>query len=480
MWKYLSLLTVSATLVACGGTTEDDFDVDSDGGLIRWYQPGVLSDDIFSPLTGSYLINLQSDSQGGLEYQIERINHDGISDLSGEIAVPASSFKSVKLANPGTVNEGVAASVVAGNPDGNFHTVVGDYYLVTDQSHHRFSKDLTDKGITYDALNRIEPVDKNGVVYLTTRQGGWAITSDSVVAADTVPVNDYSFSYEGPSHNTGQNTTWFAERLGKHMFRLYYVYEGNNSGSDGYIAAYLSMYEIGNPVALWHSSIDPTADVINGHDFVVNDEGVFINTWSDENGCTGTLLKYNDQGVWQRKKIGCNFSVDWIEDNNNYYGAVIGSERDPKVHVIQHRDEDDNVLAEYRLPARSDSFPGYIVKMKPLPAGRLGVIIGSSRDSTGISTPWDAEQDETYANDILILNADLSMYAHFQFHERRSIRKLHWFWSKYVTLRGSTPGYRVEDVFMSANGDVYFSGTLFQPDIEEGVTNVTQRFGVVH
>ena len=469
---------VSTLITGCGGTTEDDYDVDTNGGMIRWYQSGTLTDDTFSPVNGSYLIELASDEDGIIGYDIERFDHSGNVDLSERIAAPGAATKEIQLSYIGTPDEAVAMSNIAFSSELRATTASADFFRVSDRSHTSFVRDVAEYDIAYTNPQRIDPVNKDGVFYFTNQAGGWAISAGSVVPADTIPTVGTSFPYSKPPTPDGYVSDWYNHQYGNKEFRLHYLYKVEQYRE--FEMAYLSVYEIGKPEALWHAPIDALSDETARHDFDVTEDGVFIHTWADENGCVGTLLKYDEQGVTERKKVACGFSVKMVGENNDFYGEVSGDLWDRQVHVIQHRDENDNVLQEYRMPARADNFPGRISKFKQLSNGRFGLVIGNKRDSTGFDTPWNAEYDETFADDVVVLNSDFSLHAHFPFHEYRYIRKLHWFWPRFVPLQGSTDGYSISDVFMSNNGDVYFTGMLLERDVENGMSYGTPRFGVIH
>ncbi|MEK9710980.1 MAG: hypothetical protein VW258_00285 [Thalassolituus sp.] len=472
---------VSTMIAGCGGTTEDDYDVDTNGGMIRWYQYGWLTEEKFSPTTGTYFISSEDTTNENPWYSVQRLNHSGEFDLSLAFDRPVNSSTALKLLYLGTPDEAISYTSLGINSEGVFQTANAIFHRVSDGTQMTFNRDISVYGIEIAQRYRIDPIDKYGIAYYTSNESelGWAISESLVAPADTTGYSGIGeVIYNPPPLPEGYSYRLYSEYHGDKHFRLYFVFDSAAYGV--YTSAYLSVYETGKPDALWHAPIDFVSDVPSRNGFEITPDGVFIDTVADANGCVGTLLKYNDDGITSRNKLACNFAVSLVADNNHIYGEVAGDQFDSLVLVIQHRDDNDNVLQEYRLPARADNFPGKVTNMRQLVNGRLGVVISSERDSTGADTPWDALNDVTYASDVLILNSDMSLYALYPFHENRDINKVHWYWHGYLPLRGSTNGYLVDDVFMSDADDVYFAGRFIERDFDNRTSIRNPRFGVIH
>jgi len=484
LWAAVSAAT-SIFLTGCGGTTEDDYDVDTNGGMIRWFYEDRLPNEFFSPANGTYLV----DRQGFLDdeptgYLITRINHDGDVDLSHRLYIDDIDLTSIALRYTGTEEESVSISMMSGRNEGIFESAYAYRYRVADRSAFEFSRDISAYQIATGVPYSFEAVNKEGLMYYTNIDGGWAISADTVVPADTVPLTEPTFTYNPPPMPAGYSYTDDGFTYKNKEFRLYYFYKTDEYRQ--YSEAYLSVYDIGNPDAIWHSSIDVVSDRSRRGILKVTDDRIYLSTQTDENGCTGTLFNYSATGLTGRQKVACNLSVEVITDEFDLYGTAFnreptGTSLDQKT-LIQHRNISDTVLNEFYLTPRGEGFTWDIFNFKRLDNGYVAIVTRHIRDSTGSDTPWNADWDRTYASDIWVLNPDMSLYAHFPFHEYRHITRDPWsiLDSPTITMKGSTNGYDIFDVHMSTAGDVYFYGKFVVRDFELGRSSLQDRFGVVH
>lgn len=482
LWLAVSAAT-SLLLAGCGGISEDDYDVDTNDGMIRWYYEDSLQDEFFSPTNGTYLVDRRGvldDEPSG--YLITRINHNGAIDLSHRVNIADISLPEKALIGAGTQDESVSISTMTGRNNGIFEGAYTYLYRVADGSTIEFSQDISAYQIATDVPYKLEPANKNGVMYYTNIDGGWAISADAVMPADTVPLTEPTFTYNPPPMPAGYSFTDKGFTYKNKEFRLYYFYKADEFRQ--YREAYLSVYEIGNPDALWHSPIDVVSDRLGRGIQKITDDRIYLATQADQNGCSGTVFNYNATGLTARQKVACHFSVNVVTDHFDLYGVALnreptGTSLDQK-RLIQHRDVNDNVINEYYLSPRGSGFSGDIFNFEKLDNGKVAIVIHNTRNSSGSDTPWNADSDLSNASDVWVLNSDMTLYAHFPFHEYRHITRDSWMQSRSITMEGSTNGYDIFDVNMSATGDVYFSGKFVVRDFELGRTRLTDRFGVVH
>lgn len=473
--RQLFLLIVVSMLSACGGTTDDTINYETSNGAVLWHRDSLgISERYFSRDYGTYLHRHEIDSNGQEICNVSRQGHDG------EIEVLFSSDRISSAGEYMTLIKGPDAEKVEYisfnmSPDDQYLSIYVTYIDAATKKTTEYSLDISALELFLDYYD----VHLGGASYgvdLALRLGGkdWSVSPLGLQVLndrlDQVPDNlDIPAIADGleRSFRTGYSQ-------GMYMRVDYGVLYAERRAISATVSAYDEGYNL-----LWRQDIEPSVYTQFYHEFT--DTGLWINAtfMARYLECSMSVFPISLTGLGELHRVACPPSAsEIISPELSYFQGVVDATS--KTMLISKKAIDNSVIAEYRYQLDKDLEEFGRPNLKLLENGKLAIKIYGSKNIKSWSTPWNAKTDIEVKNYVLILNSDFSLYADIELAKHRIVSRPNLVFDYEIYFEETTPFYRIDEIFMSTQGDIYFNGDYVDYFQDDPNDVVTPRVGVLH